>query len=60
VTLFIYDVRGRLVSPLVEMPAGDAIVRTTPWMTDDVPSGVYFAVLRSDEGSLSRKIVIAK
>jgi photosystem II stability/assembly factor-like uncharacterized protein len=60
VTLSVYDVRGRLVSRLAEIPAGDAIVRTTPWMTADVPNGVYFAVLRAGEESLSRKIVVAK
>ena len=42
VTLRIFDVQGRLVSDLEDFARGDGVIRTTPWFTDDVPSGVYF------------------
>ena len=58
VSLSIYDVHGRLVSNLAEFSAGDGIIRTTPWVTDDVPSGVYFAVLEAGIDRVSRKIVV--
>ncbi|MCA9752045.1 MAG: T9SS type A sorting domain-containing protein [Gemmatimonadetes bacterium] len=56
----IYDVQGRLVSDLASFPTGDGIIRTTPWFPDDVPAGVYFAVLRAGEERVSRKIVVAR
>jgi hypothetical protein len=60
VTLSIYDIRGRLVVNLAELPAGDGVIRTTPWFTDDVGSGVYFAVLRVGSIQKSHKLVVAK
>jgi hypothetical protein len=60
VSLAVYDVRGRLVNDLVELPTGDGIVRTTPWFPDDAPSGVYFAVLRAGGERISRKIVVTR
>ena len=60
VTLSIYDVQGRLVTPVTELARGDGFVKTAPWFTNDVPSGVYFAVLKSAEESVSRKVVVAK
>jgi hypothetical protein len=60
VTLDIYDVRGRLVSRVAELPRGDGIIRVTSWLTDDVANGVYFAVLRAGEERVSRKLVVAK
>jgi hypothetical protein len=60
VSLAVYDVQGRLVSDLADFSRGDGIIRTTPWFTDDVPSGVYFAVLRAGDASISRKVVVAK
>lgn len=60
VTLTVYDVNGRLVNEVVRAPHGDGIVRTAPWVADDVPSGVYFAVLKSGNDQISRKIVVAK
>ncbi|MEZ5063243.1 MAG: T9SS type A sorting domain-containing protein [bacterium] len=59
-SLEIYDVSGRLVSSLAEIAEGDGIVRETPWLTDDVTSGVYFAVVRTASERLSRKMVVAK
>ena len=60
VTLRIYDVQGRLVSDLAEFQSGDGIIRTVTWLTDDVPSGVYFAVLSADGGRQSRKIAVTR
>jgi hypothetical protein len=56
----VYDVRGSLVSQLVDLSSGDGIIRTTPWLTDDAPSGIYFATRRGEGGSLTRKIVVTK
>jgi hypothetical protein len=60
VTLEIHDVRGRLVSRLVRHARGDGVIRVEPWLTDDVASGVYFAVLTAGTERLTRKIVVAK
>jgi hypothetical protein len=60
VTLTIYDVQGRRVSTLEELPHGDGIIRTTPWFTDDVSSGVYFAVLRAGPDQRSEKLIVTK
>jgi hypothetical protein len=60
VTLRIYDVSGRLVNSLEDFSSGDGIIRTTPWLTDDVPSGVYFAVLQAGEAQKTRKLVVRK
>jgi hypothetical protein len=60
VSLAVYDVQGRLVNELASFPTGDGIVRTTPWFPDGVPSGVYFAVLRSEAGTATRKIVVTR
>ena len=53
----IYDVQGRLVSDLEDFERGDWIIRTTPWLTDDVPSGVYFAVLQAGAISFVAAVV---
>jgi hypothetical protein len=60
VTLRVYDVAGRQVSELARAPVGDGIIRMVPWLTDDVPSGVYFAVLEAGGERLSRKVVVTK
>jgi photosystem II stability/assembly factor-like uncharacterized protein len=60
ITLSIFDVTGRLVSEVVRAPIGDGIIRMAPWHADDVPSGVYFAVLQAGTDRISRKIVVAK
>jgi len=59
VTLEIFDVAGRRVSSLAEV-AGDGVVRTVPWVTADVPAGVYFAVLSNGAERMSRKVVVAR
>ncbi len=60
VSLVVYDIRGRVVSDLADFANGDGIVRSMPWYTDDVPSGVYFAVLSAGTESVSRKVVVTK
>jgi hypothetical protein len=60
VTLAVYDVQGRLVNDLADFASGDGIIRTTPWFTDGAPSGVYFAVLKAGDESISRKIVVTR
>jgi hypothetical protein len=58
VTLDVYDVTGRRVINLVDLPSGDGIIRTTPWIPDRTPGGVYFAVLKAGEESITRKLVV--
>jgi hypothetical protein len=60
VTLSVFDVTGRLVNEVVRAPIGDGIIRMAPWYADDVPSGVYFAVLQAGADRISRKIVVTK
>lgn len=60
VTLSIYDLSGRLVNEIVRVSYGDGIIKTARWETDDVPSGVYFAVLKAGSSKLTQKIVVAK
>ena len=60
VTLRVYDIQGRLITDLAEYSRGDGIIRTTSWLTDDVPSGVYFAVLATPSERVSRKVVVAR
>ena len=60
VTVSIFDVTGRLVSEVSRTPVGDGIIRMAPWYADDVPSGVYFAVLQAGPDKITRKIVVAK
>jgi hypothetical protein len=60
VVLEIYDVRGRLVSEVARLSRGDGIVRNGRWWTEDLPDGVYFAVLRAGEARTSRKVIVAR
>ena len=60
VTRCVYDVQGRLVNQVVELPRGDGIIRTTSWVTADVQSGVYFVVLRAGEMQKSQKLIVTK
>jgi hypothetical protein len=60
VRLSIHDVAGRRVTPVVELPRGDGLVRQAPWSARDVPSGVYFAVLEAGDARVSRKIIVLR
>ncbi len=53
-----YDVRGRLVNRVAERGTGDGIIRQATWLLDDVPAGVYFAVLQAAGEQVSRKVVV--
>lgn len=59
VSLSIYDVQGRLVSVLAEH-AADGIIRQLRWQTEDVPAGVYLALLRSGGEEKSQKLYVVK
>ena len=59
-SLDLYDVRGRLVENLALLGSGDGVIRTVEWNPEDVAAGVYFAVLRSGDERVSRKLVVRK
>lgn len=58
-SLHIYDVAGRLVSDLAEI-SGNGVVNRAVWHTDDVPAGVYFAVLQAGADRISQKVVVTR
>ena len=60
VTLDVYDVQGRLVDRVVELPRGDGVVRVAPWLAADVASGTYFVVLRAGAERQSRKMTVLR
>ena len=60
VTLDIYDVSGRRVSRVTELSRGDGVVRAASWVPEDVPAGVYFAVLKAGAAQKSAKVIVAK
>lgn len=60
VTLSVYDVAGRLVTPVTELSRGDGLVRSVAWSAADAPAGVYFAVLEAGERRVSRRMVVVK
>jgi hypothetical protein len=60
VHLRVFDVQGRLVTDVEDFSTGDGVIRTTPWFADDVPSGVYFAVLQAGADRITRKITVLK
>ncbi|MFH1312646.1 MAG: T9SS type A sorting domain-containing protein [Candidatus Eisenbacteria bacterium] len=60
VSLDVYDVRGRLVSHVGDLPSGDGVIRTTWWSASDLTGGVYFVTLQAGGEQKSRSIVITK
>jgi len=60
VTLDVYDVRGRSVARIASLAAADGVAKFAEWVPIGVPSGTYFAVLRSGSESFSRKVIIAE
>jgi hypothetical protein len=58
VTLRIFDVLGREVATLVDRPMSPGAY-TVRW-TADVPSGVYYCVLRSGQSSAIRPLILVK
>ena len=59
-SLDVYDVHGRLVENVADLSSADGIIRVVGWSPSDVPSGIYFVVLRSGSERLSRKLVVEK
>ncbi|HMB69519.1 MAG TPA: T9SS type A sorting domain-containing protein, partial [bacterium] len=59
-TLSVYDVRGRRIARVARIPRGDGLVREVVWQADDVPAGVYFAVLQAGEERRARKVVVTR
>lgn len=60
VSLSIFDVAGRRVSVVAEGVPGNGLIRNVIWLTDDVPAGVYFAVLSAGHERSTRKVVVVK
>jgi len=62
VRLRLYDVRGRLVTTLIDAPLAEGDYETTWRRTDErgarVPAGVYFARLDGAGGTSTRKLVV--
>jgi photosystem II stability/assembly factor-like uncharacterized protein len=60
VTLDIYDVHGRLIDRVVQLPRGDGVVRAAPWIAADVRSGVYFVVLTAGADKKTVKMTVVR
>ena len=60
VQLDLYDIRGRRVRNLAGYPAGDGVIRSMYWSADDVPSGVYFLMLRAGGEQKTHRVVITR
>ena len=41
-------------------PGADGVIRVVPWVVDDAPAGVYFAVLRAGAETKTRKLVVTR
>jgi len=59
VSLQIYDLLGRKITELMNERKGPGNYRLF-WDTDDIPSGVYFAILSANDFSITRKLVLEK
>ena len=65
ITLSVYDVSGRLVSVLLDNGTKEAGIHKTVWdgmnsSGSRVASGVYFAVIKSEDGLRSRKMILLR
>lgn len=60
VRLAVFDVAGRLVTPVATLPRGDGLIRNAVWSPAGKPSGVYFAMLQAGGERVSRKIVVTR
>ncbi len=59
VTVGIYDVMGRCVSKLVDKTMSKGIY-STKWDASDLPSGLYFVLLKADDFSVVDKALLMK
>ncbi|MCK4539108.1 MAG: T9SS type A sorting domain-containing protein [Candidatus Krumholzibacteria bacterium] len=65
ITMSVYDVSGRLVSVLFKNKTEEAGIHKTVWdgmnsSGSRVASGVYFAVIKSEDGLRSRKMILLR
>jgi len=59
VTLTVYNTMGQAVETLVDgyVPAGEHFI---PWTANNLPSGVYYYKMQTNEYALSRKLLLQK
>jgi flagellar hook assembly protein FlgD len=59
VSLSVFDITGRRVETIVseEMSAGSHMVQ---WQPEQVSSGVYFIRLVTEEGSVTRQVMVVR
>ena len=59
VKIQIYNVKGQLVETLIDrpMPAG---IHTVDWDGKDMSSGIYFCKFDTDNGSITKKMLLAR
>ena len=59
VSLKIYDMRGKQVAELVDgrLNAG---THTVQWQAENLPSGIYYSILKSGSYSETRRMVLMK
>ncbi len=60
VVLDVFDIRGRRVERLADLPRGDGVIRNMQWSADGLASGVYFLRLRAGGEELARRVVITR
>jgi hypothetical protein len=60
VTLDVYDVHGRRIDRVAELPRGDGVVRAAPWIPADAGSGVYFVVLTAGADQKTVKMTVER
>jgi hypothetical protein len=60
VELDVFDIRGRRVDRLVDLPRGDGVIRSMYWTAEGLSSGVYFLRLRGAGEELTRRVVLTR
>ncbi|MBC8526958.1 MAG: T9SS type A sorting domain-containing protein [Candidatus Cloacimonetes bacterium] len=59
VKIQIYNVRGQLVETLIDRPI-PAGIHTVYWDGEDMSSGIYFCKLDTDNGSITKKMLLVR
>ncbi len=59
ISLEIFDLSGKLVKSLLPISQGRGYYEMN-WDTQEIPSGIYFARLKTDNHKVTKKIVIAR